>query len=328
MTSDSIGPSGGSATETIDLAGEWRFSTDTEETGVESNWAENSLEGAISLPGTTDEAGVGDPAAGRDTHHLTRTRRYEGTAWYQRTVEIPQDWRGRRVTLFLERSRKTTLWVDDTEIGTRHSLSTPHEYDLTGVVDPGAHTLTIRVDNGSPPVTFDGVQKSHQATVETQTNWNGILGDLRLRATDPVWIDDVRVTFGDDGTNATVELDVGNQTGEQVTGYIRTRVLPGSDDVCGSGSDSSEPPTESVHSDISIESGESSLCVELGLTGDEHRWDEFDPGADELIVELRAKTADGEFEHATAVPLGRCDFEVDGTQFSSNGRTTFLRGTV
>ncbi|MFB6201779.1 MAG: sugar-binding domain-containing protein [Halorhabdus sp.] len=143
MTLNNRGLSDESATEAIDLAGEWRFSTDLEDIEPASNWGETSPGREISLPGTTDEAGIGDPAAGRDAHRLKRTRRYVGTAWYQRTVEIPQNWRGKRVTLFLERSRKTTLWVDDTEIGTQHSLSTPHEYDLTETVDPGVHMLTI-----------------------------------------------------------------------------------------------------------------------------------------------------------------------------------------
>jgi len=328
MTADRRGPSDGPPTETIDLTGQWRFSLDPDDDGVESGWYEHSLGGSIALPGTTDDAGVGDPATGRETHHLTRTHRYEGAAWYQRTVEIPRDWRDKRVALVLERSRKTTLWVDDTEVGTQRSLSTAHEYDLTGHVDTGTNTLTVRVDNDSAPVTFGGVGRSHQVTAETQTNWNGILGDLRLRATDPVWIDDARVTFeGDEGT-ASVELDVGNRTGEQVTGRVRTRVSDGSDDDRGPGSDSSEPVAESVRSGVSIDPGESTFSVEHDLHEGDHRWDEFDPGVAELSVELRAATDGNEFAHATTLPFGRCAFERDGTQFSANGRTTFLRGTV
>jgi hypothetical protein len=34
---------------------------------------------------------------------------------------------------------------------------------------------------------------SHCITDHTQGNWNGIVGDLSLRATQPVWIEDVQV---------------------------------------------------------------------------------------------------------------------------------------
>ena len=47
------------------------------------------------------------------------TRHYLGAAWYQRDIEIPKDWEGRRVVLFLERTRwETRARLDDKLIGT------------------------------------------------------------------------------------------------------------------------------------------------------------------------------------------------------------------
>jgi len=315
---------GGAWPETVDLSGEWNFALDPEDVGVEAAWYERALEGSISLPGTTDEAGVGDPATGRETHHLTRTRRYEGAAWYQRTVEVPERWLDKHVALVLERSRTTTVWVDDARVGTRRSLSTAHEYDLTDHVDAGTCRLTVRVDNDSPPVTFGGVQNSHQATAETQTNWNGILGDLSLRATDPMWIADARLRFGDAGGTATLELDVENRTGDRLAGHVRTWVSgPEETDPDPT---PAEPDAAAGSADVAIDPGERSVTVDLDLDAGAHRWDEFDPGVDDLAVELRGTAAGEEVVHGTRVPLGRCLFERDGTQFSVNGRTTVLRG--
>ena len=40
-------------------------------------------------------------------------RHYLGAAWYQRDLEIPAAWSGRRTALFLERSHwETTVWID------------------------------------------------------------------------------------------------------------------------------------------------------------------------------------------------------------------------
>ena len=57
-------------------------------------------------------------------------------------------------------------------------------------IAPGKHTFTIRVDN-SPKFNLGGfVSILYEGT---QTNWNGIVGRMELRAVDPVSIEDVQV---------------------------------------------------------------------------------------------------------------------------------------
>ena len=64
------------------------------------------------------------------------------------TLRFPTNWSGTHFTLFLERVHwKTTVWLDDKEIGSddqpRHAACIT---DL-GMLTPGKHRLTIRVDN-------------------------------------------------------------------------------------------------------------------------------------------------------------------------------------
>src|ERR1039458_5535081 len=74
-------------------------------------------------------------------------KHYLGVAWYQRDIDIPATWASKRVGLILERTRwQTTVYLDDKEIGTCHSLVAPHGYDL-GILTPGKHRLSIRIDN-------------------------------------------------------------------------------------------------------------------------------------------------------------------------------------
>lgn len=62
-------------------------------------------------------------------------------AWFQRDIEIPKNWTGKRMVFSLERTHwETRIWVDGQLIGTNLSLSTPHEYDL-GTLAPGKHTF-------------------------------------------------------------------------------------------------------------------------------------------------------------------------------------------
>ena len=44
---------------------------------------------------------------------LTPDKHYVGAAWYQKEVNIPADWKGERILLFLERPHiETTVWVN------------------------------------------------------------------------------------------------------------------------------------------------------------------------------------------------------------------------
>ena len=98
------------------------------------------------MPGV--RKGFGVKAVQPQRARLTRTYRYLGPAWYQRTIEIPESWQSRRVELFLERVMwETRVWLDEHYIGMADSLCVPHRFDLSDYITPGRHRLTLRIDN-------------------------------------------------------------------------------------------------------------------------------------------------------------------------------------
>lgn len=163
----------------ISLQGTWQFSLDPD-----SNKSQISvLEDSIQLPGTTDTNRKGFPCTNKqETTHLTRLFSYIGRAWYRRTISIPKTWKKQVITLHLERTKPTTVFIDGKKIGTNNNISTPQVYDLTPFLKPGDHHLTILVDNahGVPHQLY---ANSHAYTEDTQTNWNGIIGEIYLQAT-------------------------------------------------------------------------------------------------------------------------------------------------
>ena len=160
-----IAQAGVAADTTLPLAGTWRFQLDRADVGIGEHWFERALPDTIQLPGGLTEQGVGN-AVTVDTQWtggivdrswftapefapyrqpdnvkipfwLQPELYYAGAAWFQRDVDIPPDWQGRRVVLFLERAHwETRLWVDGRSIGSNTALATPHEYDL-GQLTPG-----------------------------------------------------------------------------------------------------------------------------------------------------------------------------------------------
>ncbi len=100
--------------DTIPLDGVWKFRLDGEDVGVAGKWFALEFDDTVQLPGTTDENHKGIKKDEQCIDRLSRVWYWKGLAWYQRRVTIPDGWNGKRITLFLERSKNTRVWVDKT----------------------------------------------------------------------------------------------------------------------------------------------------------------------------------------------------------------------
>ena len=76
--------------------------------------------------------------------------------------------------------------------------------------------MTVLVDNAKLPP----VGPAHAVDERTQSNWNGIIGKMELRATDPVWLEDVQVYPDVAAKQASVRVVVGNITGQPAAGQL------------------------------------------------------------------------------------------------------------
>ncbi len=311
-------PQAGRASDpTIDLAGQWSFRLDEQDQGIGEKWFETALPEKIMLPGSTDEAGFGTKTTDRKEYWLNRVFEYVGPAWYQREVEIPEGWQGKRISLHLERCHwETQLWVDGQPAGMQDSLCTGHRYDLTSLLTPGKHRLSIRVDNR---IKINVGPDAHSTSDHTQTNWNGIIGRIALRATDSIWIDDIQVYPDLQAKRATVRLIVGNTTGKPGQGNLALSAKL----VDGAGS----PVTANRKGPITDQE-ETHVKIELPMGDDVKFWDEFSPNLYELTVSLSADAEGTALADTRQVRFGMREFRTRGTQFTINDRLTFLRGTL
>ena len=142
--------------------------------------ATSTFNDVVTLPGTTDTNQKGTPLSLFDeTTHLSRRYAYKGRAWYSREVDIPVEWGAKPVTLLLERTKYTEVYIDGQLVGSSNDISTPQLYTLPQSMTPGRHVLTILVDNGDH-IPHQLYANSHACTEDTQTNWNGIIGRLEL----------------------------------------------------------------------------------------------------------------------------------------------------
>lgn len=304
----------------IPLEGIWKFKLDPFYTGISSNGVQllPGLPEEITLPGSTDRAGKGYRTDGMTSLRLTRQFEYKGAAWYEKTVFVPIGWKGKEVALFLERAHwETSVWVNDKPVGSRESLSVPHAYMITPFITPGQkNTIRVRVDNNM----IHNIEYSHAVSAETQTNWNGIIGKLALRAYDKVYLSDVQVYPDAARKIASVNITIRNAGKQAARGTLvlkgRTRNTEKAVTL--------QPKTV----DFTTNDSTSVVTLALPLGDDVQTWDEFDAALYELSVDLKGDAAGVAFAGSRSVSFGVRTLSTEGTRFVINGRPAFIRGTV
>ncbi len=295
------------------LNGEWRFALDPRDRGVKEAWYGTSLPDTIQLPGTTDGNRKGTLNAEREAGRLTRLYPYYGAAWYQREIQVPRAWAGKRLTLLLERTKISRLWVDEKPCGLeQNSLVAPHRYFL-GKLNPGLHRLTLRIDNtGYPPI-----GDPHQISDQTQTNWNGIIGRLGIEVTGKSWIEDVQIYPNLGRRDARFHVELGNEPGTKSTGTLQ---------ISASRGNLALPAISPVPFSVSAEQKEKQLEITLPLGERAVSWNEFSPQLYSVQITLTMRENGRRTRQARRMTFGLREFKAEGTKFKINGKTTFLRG--
>ncbi len=303
--------------EVLSLAGQWKFSLDADRRGDVEGFYKGALADTVDLPGSTDENRKGTRNTREPNYNrLSRIYEYTGPAWYQKEITIPASWKNKRIVLFLERCHwQTKVYIDDQIAGMRDSLCVPHIHDLSSLLNPGKHRLTVCVDN--TPKHFLGPFAS-SISEETQTNWNGIIGRMELIATDKVWVEDVQVYPDVDRKSAQVRVDIGNMAGRVVSGTLHIQVS-GDDGTIIAG----------VKKAFVSQGATTSVKTEVQMSDKVRLWDEFSPNLCNLTVSLEAAGGQESYLDKKTTTFGMRKLTVnDNKQFVLNDRTIFLRGNL
>lgn len=299
---------------TLDLSGTWRFQTDPMGFGMTpgSELYLSRLAETMSLPGTMDEGGKGLPNAARYVDRLSRKFEYCGAAWYQRELTVPEAWKGKQLVLNLERCHwETTVYVDGKRIGAEERLSTPHRFNLTEALTPGLHTLTVCVDNR---LKYPMDQWNHGTTEYTQTNWNGMVGDLKIEVYDPARITALR-TYPDLQQRAVrLKIDLDNATGKARKGRLQLELRE----------KGGQKTVATAAHEVELGKGQQTWNGTLALGKEMKLWDEFSP----FLYEIKATLTTDSTTDERTVRFGMREVERGAHHVRLNGRDIHLRGAL
>ncbi len=118
---------------------------------------------------------------------------------------------GKRIHLYLERAHwLTAIYSGRKEVNRNDYISVPHIHDLTGYLKPGQENIIdLMIDNRYQ---YNTHKWDHAHTEFTQINWNGVIGDMKLVALDPVYMDDLQLYPDVKRQQVTVCLSLVNTT--------------------------------------------------------------------------------------------------------------------
>ncbi len=305
--------------------------------------------GIMTLPGTLDENQLGHKDTGANQWHpeaaignadgsfdpeapiatrFTRKYTYEGEARLTRRISfVPPE--GKRIFLEAERARCLKLLVDGREIPdfVPPTISTPHIFEITGLLD-GDNELILVPDNSYPGLPHDAIVYSSAATDETQTNWNGVLGYVRLRTEEPVFLSAVRVYPAGDRLTVQAEISAAQPYRGVLTAHCAALSAP-------------------VSMEVDVPAGMTQVEIkDLPLGENVQCWDEYEGNLYEMTVGLSGVCREpgesagiGIYERTgrdgirgvcgqeeKTVTFGIRKFGDDGKgRLALNGRTIFLR---
>jgi len=298
----------------IQLAGNWQFALDSAGIGLSEKWYSHSLTDFVTLPGTLDENKKGIPNTNRgETMRLSRELMYAGKAWYRREVNIPEEWKGKSIRFIMERTKPANVWIDTIFAGSSNDILTAQQYDLSSLLTPGKHTITVLVDNGKGSVP-EGITGSHAWTEHTQSNWNGILGMLRLEAFSRTHIENITVYPDVDKKLIKVKIKIISASSEAGPTSVTLNA-----DLWNSRKEEGLPLKKYK---VNLTPGENIAELSYKMGKGFSAWSEFSPAMYKLTARLNSPDR---IDEAT-VDFGMRKFSTLGTQFTINGAKTFLRG--
>jgi hypothetical protein len=325
----------------MDLSGEWSFAIDSLDVGENENWFSKDLTDVVKLPASMAENGKGnDVAVNTDwtgnmwndslwykdpkmkkyrqsgnvkvPFWLTPVKDYKGAAWYQKNVTIPEDWKNKKINLHLERVHwESMVWVDDKKVGIQNTLATSHDYELSEFLTTGEHTISIRVDNRVKDINV-GID-AHSISDNTQSNWNGIVGNLQLVATPKVSIGNVKLYPNVSNKTVKVVVQIENHSeNSHATLMLQAKEKSSNENVLNE-----------LKKEITLTSNHE-IEVVYNMGENTKLWDEFNPNLYQMQLTLKSD----EGTDTKTIDFGMREFKADGTIFKVNGRPVYLRGTL
>jgi hypothetical protein len=307
-----------SKAQQLSLHGTWRVSLQNE----------GSKKYVVKLPGTLDDAGIGDkviPGSGINFStmaHLTRKVQYVGKAFYTNTFTVPVGWKEKEIILKLGRVIwKSSVTIDGKTIEKNgESLTTAHEFDVTNYIVAGKkQTITICIDNSNifPGINVYATQYpskesseiTHSYTNHTQIKWNGVLGEITLIAKPKLSATQINIVSDLQNKNVNISYTLNNNDAKRV--QVQSYVLDAQ-----TGKKWSKVINQSLT--------DKSFAADISFDKNVVYWSAFSPKMYKLMTIIKSEYG----IDTTITSFGLREFKAQNENLYLNDNRIFIRGNL
>lgn len=291
------------AQEEVSLNGQWKIIYDDNNEGREKDWIKekgfdlSELQEDITVPSCWEEF----------------KQDYEGVAIYKKEFEIPEDWKGKNISLQFDAVNYISeIYLNDEVVGKHMGGFTPFDFKINQTVKIGKNTLIVRVV--SPVLYSDKVIDGlgpHQTPMWRGALTGGIWQGVSLRATDDYAVDDVFIKTDYKTGDVSFDLGIENTTTANQKTNVIVNIL-----------DKEKKVILSKKEEILLTPGVNALDWKLTIENHEN-WGPKNPYLYTAQVQVEKE---GNISDESSIRFGIREFTIKNKKYYLNGEEFFLKG--
>ncbi len=283
----------------IDLCGLWRFQPDPSNEGEKSGYYnpnyDFSLWREICLPSDFDSC-------------CPYLESYEGTAWYMRKVNIPEDWRDKRIIVqFQGVNYHTKVWLNGKKLGENLDGFLHFSFPIQDIVKFNeTNCIVVKVDNYRYQGDVPGLQRGWRT-------YGGIIREVELISMEKAYIGNVIVVAEPSDGNGVFSLkcNIANELGYDILSEIIVEIT-----------DSENKPIAKFSSDKRNIVGNFEFIIEEKIENIQ-LWSPENPKLYKVRIKLYA---DGRLSDEREIRFGFRKIQSLNSELLLNGKRIYLTG--
>jgi beta-glucuronidase len=304
------------ASNSLPLAGQWRFSIDPHTVGEDQEWFapgyDDSTWAAVSVPHTWNV--------------MSEYQDYEGLAWYRRAFTVPAGSDNAHLRLRFEAVfYLARVWLNGEYLGQHEGGYTSFEFDVSAFAKPGeTNFLAVQVDNLRTADRIPAVLRPDWSF--DWYNYGGITRDVSLESTSRAYIARQQIVSNPhftgvneaDSATITATITIENTSSETLAGNITANLLDDTTDQI--------VLTVPVSPSVSVSAGDHADILITATLPSPKLWHFDHPNLYRWTASLVA--GDGQILHTDEVIIGIRSVELKDGYFYLNGEPVRLVGVT
>lgn len=297
----------------ISMSGSWKFQLDPTGIGEAERWfaQPEKIRGTLHVPGCWQAQGYGKPT-GTLRHH------YIGSAWYLTEVNIPNEWREKKIDLVIKGAfTYTAIYVNGKLVGQHAGFITPFREDVTPFINTGLkNIISLKVANAHHHEDPIDMARHHYREPTGCLNyiamWGGLYEEVYLEAHETCSIRRAAITTDIRAKTAQLLVGVINESSSNLNGRVLVIIT--------------NKKTGAVYhktKQVSLtRNSRADVLIKVKIP-DARLWSPDEPNIYHARIRMLvgARTLDEVEEH-----FGMREIRVEGTKLLLNGNPLYLRG--